>query len=375
MATVMINQFIAKFDTNEDGVLTDIPKEELEEIIKKVMAMGLEKKPRKVKKLKDPNAPKKALSGYFIFLAEKREEIASGLEDLNGRERVIQTTKTAGEMWGKLSDEEKEPYKQKSLEDKERYLEEMKTYEPSDEESTEVAFPEAPEGWDGPFRMTYLYKVAKGEDGKNIKSVKSFEEAVTMAETLGSGCGGITKTSRGYSLRVGPELKENPEKYASTGLASWVKKSSEEPEADEVEEPKADEVEEPKADEVEEPEADEVEEPEADEVEEPKAKKTVKKTKKSKKVKEPKKTKKVKEPKKTEEPKKKGRGRTKKVKEPEDPSDEVEETEDAVEMKVTTIEYDGESYYHDEATGKIYDPETSEEIGKMVEGEIEFDEE
>ena len=57
--------------------------------------------------------------------------------------------------------------------------------------------------------------------------------------------------------------------------------------------------------------------------------------------------------------------RTKKVKKPKNPfgalMDEDEDEDDV--MNVSEIEYDGKSYFHDEGSGKIYDPETSEEIG------------
>ena len=387
MATVIINQFIEKF-ANEDGVLTDIPKEELEEIIQKVMGMGKAKKAKKEKKQKDPNAPKKALSAYFIFLAEKREEITASLvdgdEELSGRKRVTKTTKIAGEMWGKLSDDEKEPYKQKSTEDKQRYLEEMESYEPSGEDFYKLGdYPEAPEGWDGPYRMKYLYKLAKGEDGKSTKQIKSFEEAVTVAETLDN-CGGITKTSRGYSLRVGPELKETPENHSSGGMASWVKKTDneevEDPDADEVEveveveEPDADEVEveveveEPKTDEVEveveEPKTDEVEveveEPDAEEVEvEVEKPKTKTKTK-------------TKKAEKTEKTEKKKRGRPRKAKKPEpepepEPSDDDSDEEENEEVDAVVVSYEGSEYYWDKNTDKIYDPETSDIVGILSE--------
>ena len=65
--------------------------------------------------------------------------------------------------------------------------------------------PDAPEGWSGPFKMTYLLKVAKNpETEKNFKSFKTFQDAVDAANKLEEGCAGITKTSRGYSLRIGP---------------------------------------------------------------------------------------------------------------------------------------------------------------------------
>ncbi len=71
-------------------------------------------------------------------------------------------------------------------------------------DATEI--PEAPEGWSGPFHKTYLPKVSKNPDtDKNFKSFKTFDEAVAAANELDEGCAGITKTSTGYSLRIGPE--------------------------------------------------------------------------------------------------------------------------------------------------------------------------
>jgi hypothetical protein len=79
------------------------------------------------------------------------------------------------------------------------------------------------DGWSGPFEATYLSKrVNNPETGKCIKSFKSFDDAVAMANELGDACAGITKTVTGYSLRVGPNLKSNIPGDPS-GLTSWIK--------------------------------------------------------------------------------------------------------------------------------------------------------
>ena len=85
-------------------------------------------------------------------------------------------------------------------------------------------FPEAPEGWSGPFQMKYLSKIVRDEDGKIVPIFKVFAEAVEFANQLPKdACGGITKTARGYQLRVGCTLITNPPEYARTGLGSWVR--------------------------------------------------------------------------------------------------------------------------------------------------------
>ena len=85
-------------------------------------------------------------------------------------------------------------------------------------------YPSAPSGWSGPFKMKYLFGGAKGTDGK-VLNFKSFEEATNVANRH-ERCSGITKTSRWYSLRVGPKLVvQSPGPKSSGGLASWIKDS------------------------------------------------------------------------------------------------------------------------------------------------------
>ena len=164
--------------------------------------------------------PKRPTSSYLYWQNENRLRIK---EELGDEVKPKEVMKECGTHWRALSDEEKEPFVSKGKEDQERYREEMKTYQPSDisVETMTDEYPEAPEGWSGPFQLKYLFKNAKGDDGKT-KSFKSFEEAVETAGRL-EGCGGITKTSRGYSLRVGSKLiPANPTKIFSA-LCSWIK--------------------------------------------------------------------------------------------------------------------------------------------------------
>jgi hypothetical protein len=330
MASIVAT-LMAKYTDGETGKL-NIPQDKLIEAlgaIEQVQSEPVEKtKKRGSKKTKDPAAPKRPTSGYFFWLAENRlrikeELMAIATENDEEPPKPKEVVKEAGSQWRALSDDEKEPFDAKGKEDQQRYREEMKTYQPSEVSVETMAdeYPEAPEGWSGPFQLKYLFKTAKGDDGK-AKSFKSFDEAIEAAGRL-EGCGGITKTSRGYSLRVGPELiSANPTKAASA-LASWVKGVPEVAVAMKIDEPVAVEV-------AEEPVA-EVDEPVADEVIEP-----VKKQKKKKMV--------------------------VKVPEPEPESDDDE-------LDVESLMIDGVEYYWEEDTNDVYDDE-SNLIGKYVDGEL-----
>jgi hypothetical protein len=79
---------------------------------------------KKKRAKKDPNAPKRALSGYFFFIKDHRAELKKkhptyGIADL---------AKKLGEAWNNLSATEKKPFLAKSEKDKERYEKEMKKY-------------------------------------------------------------------------------------------------------------------------------------------------------------------------------------------------------------------------------------------------------
>lgn len=81
-------------------------------------------KKKKQKKKKDPNAPKRAISGFMFFSKMERENIKKSNPGISFTElgRVL------GDKWNKMSAEEKEPYESKARDDKKRYKEEISGY-------------------------------------------------------------------------------------------------------------------------------------------------------------------------------------------------------------------------------------------------------
>jgi len=309
-----IEQLIAQLSTDE-GV-------EKTQLLEKLQSM---KKTKKSKKMKDPNHPKRPSSSYFIWLGENRSRIKN---ELGEDAKVQHVSKEAGKQWTLLDDDAKGPYEEKASSDRERYHSEMEVYKPSmprilyDVED----YPEAPDGWSGPFQLKYLFKNAKGDDGK-AKKFKNFEEAVAAADNL-EGCGGITKTKTGYSLRIGPDLISPSTGKETSSLASWVKggvsmpmvmKKSTEVEKLPVEEVPVEEV--------------------------PVEEKKTTKSKKAKKV---------------------------VVNKPEpEPEPEVDEESDDEELDVEEFEHNGKNYYKDD-NGIIYDPETTKKLGVYENDSIRF---
>ncbi|KAL2658510.1 hypothetical protein AAZV13_03G028100 [Glycine max] len=85
---------------------------------------GDEKEKKKQKKKKDPNAPKRAMSGFMFFSKLEREN----LKKTNPGISFTDVGRVLGEKWKKLSAEEKEPYEAKAREDKKRYMDEISGY-------------------------------------------------------------------------------------------------------------------------------------------------------------------------------------------------------------------------------------------------------
>jgi len=78
----------------------------------------------KVKTLRDPKLPKRPKSAYILFCQKHRGEVKESLPNA----RLPQIAKTLGKLWSECSDEERKALVKASQEDKQRYVEEMDTY-------------------------------------------------------------------------------------------------------------------------------------------------------------------------------------------------------------------------------------------------------
>ena len=74
---------------------------------------------------KDPNAPKKAKTGFMCFSIEERPKLVKESPDLPFGEYG----KKIGALWRALSDDEKAPWLKKAEKDKARYAKEKAAYD------------------------------------------------------------------------------------------------------------------------------------------------------------------------------------------------------------------------------------------------------
>jgi hypothetical protein len=88
-------------------------------------------KPKKNKKVKDPNAPKRALSAWIIFTTEQRPKFKADNPDKTPTE----LTTLMSQEWRNMTDEDKKKYTDLAVVDKERYMKEKEEYESNSESS------------------------------------------------------------------------------------------------------------------------------------------------------------------------------------------------------------------------------------------------
>ncbi|KAM5566350.1 high mobility group B protein 7-like [Rosa sericea] len=100
----------------------------------------------KAKKSKDPNAPKRPLTAFFLFMNDFRKAYKEANPDSKG---VKMVAKEGGEKWKLMTDEEKKPYMDKAAELKDEYKKTLETEaddaEDGDGEAEDVSEKEVPE--------------------------------------------------------------------------------------------------------------------------------------------------------------------------------------------------------------------------------------
>ncbi|XP_028655171.1 high mobility group protein B1b isoform X2 [Erpetoichthys calabaricus] len=81
-------------------------------------------KGEKKKRAKDPNAPKRPPSAFFIFCSDYRPKIKAESPGLS----IGDVAKKLGEMWNSTSAEDKQPYEKKAAKLKEKYEKDVAAY-------------------------------------------------------------------------------------------------------------------------------------------------------------------------------------------------------------------------------------------------------
>ncbi|KAM3875590.1 high mobility group-T protein-like [Diretmus argenteus] len=81
-------------------------------------------KGQKKKRFKDPNAPKRPPSAFFLFCADFRPKVKTECPGLS----IGDTAKKLGEMWNRSAAEDKQPYEKRAAKLKEKYDKDIIAY-------------------------------------------------------------------------------------------------------------------------------------------------------------------------------------------------------------------------------------------------------
>ena len=82
------------------------------------------KETKKKKKKKDPSEPKRPTTAFFYYTSSIRE----GVTKDNPGKAVGELSKIFGQMWADLPEEQKKPFQEMNVKDKERYAKEMEEW-------------------------------------------------------------------------------------------------------------------------------------------------------------------------------------------------------------------------------------------------------
>lgn len=129
--TQAVNQLAAKYSFDGEVALRELNLGEIKLVRKRGPSpkQDTEKsvtKPKKTKKEKDPNAPKRAKTGYLLFQDAKREEVRAQLQAKAGDAKLQskEVVKAIGILWTALDKEEKTEWSQRAKEASEVKVEE-----------------------------------------------------------------------------------------------------------------------------------------------------------------------------------------------------------------------------------------------------------
>jgi len=197
------------------------------------------------RKSKSSSGPKRPPNAYIQFMTERREEIIGSMigdydgDDENYKPSAGEVTKEAARLWKAMEESEKSKWVEKQRMALEAFKAEHpelvksagRSSTPKSAFEFDTSAPEdmkVPKGWTKVFKGKYLHKNAAGIK-TGVGKFATLEEAIKASEELGSKSGGVTRTNRGFFVRVSndPVTEKSLEKRSVT--CSWAKEDFEVP--------------------------------------------------------------------------------------------------------------------------------------------------
>eukprot|EP00668_Euglena_longa_P038193 GGOE01049181.1.p1 GENE.GGOE01049181.1~~GGOE01049181.1.p1 ORF type:complete len:247 (+),score=59.07 GGOE01049181.1:46-786(+) len=203
------------------------------------------KKARTGKKKKDPNAPKRPLTAFFIFLSEKRETYLK--ENPTLKSKNTEVVKALSEVWKKV---DHKPFEEKAAADKKRYEAEMKNYTPpegfdDDEPETKGKRGKKKEkDPNAPKRALSAYMLFSTSEGPKIRETVKADPKSAMAK-IAEAWKNVDQATKQKFEKLAVEDKKRYDKevalYKGKGKSTKPAEEEEEEDAEESGEEEADE--------------------------------------------------------------------------------------------------------------------------------------
>ena len=170
-----------------------------------------------IKKVKDPDAPKRGKSSYIYFCIDKRDEIKKANPDMSAKDII----KELGRVWrDDVSEKDKARYVKLSDSDKSRYDNEMKDYKPPQGVGQ---FTEKKIKRSGPKRGLTAYIFFCKEQRVLIKEENTELSTKEMTSELGKRWSNLSDKDRKPYIKLAENDKARYEKEKTT----WVKPDDE----------------------------------------------------------------------------------------------------------------------------------------------------
>ena len=123
------------------------------------------------KQMKDPNAPKKPLSAYFLFSQEERLKVKAEFADYS----ITEVAKEIGKRWATIDPAVKQSYEQRYKDSRRLYEQEMQAYKPTMKKKD----PNAPK------QALSAFFIFSGEERLKVKSENPSFSICEVAKELG----------------------------------------------------------------------------------------------------------------------------------------------------------------------------------------------
>jgi hypothetical protein len=85
----------------------------------------------KIKKMKDPNKPKKAKTAFMFYCDAHRPALMKAQKEKQGKINIGEIAKELGKKWKALTDKDKKPFNSKAAKSKVEQQQKMKVYQES----------------------------------------------------------------------------------------------------------------------------------------------------------------------------------------------------------------------------------------------------